>query len=339
MRKHVDSNDRIILNRDRVKVEVKQEIFNVNKHFNFIYEKFVRSKAKISELILGTVISDFFFMLAYDLSGISHNRLYTGYSASNAIISDPELYSLVQSIAAKSGIYHDIEVYILPDDNIPGMTIGFTRLNHIIAISKKIRTEAPIEVLKSIIAHECGHIKRQHTIKQTISNSLVYIGLKKIFDSIYNKIVTKFEKNKCKKVLSGFVTFFSLTAKFTVIFSLRTIGKLISMKVSRIYEYSADQHAAELFGSDAMIKCLEYIEAEKVNLLVRQYIKTYFGINIMNQRVVERSFDLNLFNQEWFCTHPNTYNRIERLKKLNLIGKYPLPIIAKKTYYFIENFF
>ena len=84
-------------------------------------------------------------------------------------------------------------------------------------------------------------------------------------------------------------------------------------------EYSADLHAAELYGSKSMIEALLYVERDSLC----GSKGTYYSL----QQIED---DMPVDRTEILSTHPNTINRIKRLRKNNLKGKFEI----KKSFLF-----
>ena len=101
----------------------------------------------------------------FELLSISKFLLTKILLAKNAKLHDIEFYNIVQTVAKQSGINYPISAYIIPDNDLPGLTMGITRFGQLVGISKRVRSNAPIHILKSIIAHELGHIVHRDVLK------------------------------------------------------------------------------------------------------------------------------------------------------------------------------
>ena len=166
---------------------------------------------------------------------------------------------------------------------------GFGKSRRVVLFDTLIKNFS-IDELVVILAHEIGHYKKKHIIKQLLL-SMVLSGIGFfIFGMLINNelIFTAFNVDNT-----------SIYARFLLVIlvflSLKILLSIITNTFSRINEYEADQYAIEQTGSgDAMINALKNLSVSSLANLSPHPFKVLVDY-----------------------THPPVLNRIKALKKLN----------------------
>ena len=109
----------------------------------------------------------------------------------------------------------------------------------------------------SVLAHEIGHAKRKHIIKNLfmfIINIALYLTVI-LFASTYNELSVSFGFDSANFGF-GIILF------FFIMDPVSTIEKLIINNISRRFEYQADYYASTKFNKESMIEALKVLARE-----------------------------------------------------------------------------
>ena len=85
-----------------------------------------------------------------------------------------DIYQLFQGVVKQVGIKMP-ELYIYNDPEMNAYTYGET--NTFVAISSSLIERLTIDELRSVMAHECGHILCQHTLYNTLLRTIEELGI------------------------------------------------------------------------------------------------------------------------------------------------------------------
>lgn len=139
---------------------------------------------------------------------------------------------------------------------------GFGRFRRIVLFDTLIQKHS-IDELVSILAHETGHYKKKHILKNVFL-SILSTGLMLFILSrfINNPDLFAAFKMQHVSVYAGLFFFAFLYAPLEMTISL------FSKAMSRKYEYEADSYAARTFGKpEAMIKALKKLSVDNLSNL------------------------------------------------------------------------
>jgi len=235
---------------------------------------------------------------------------------------------------------------IIHDDNPQAFTFGYTKNKARMVITDGIIHYLDEHEQRAVVAHELGHIVHNDFILMTVVFAIPLILLTIARWSYYAVRFSGLRRSRDDD--AGSYVAIILIVVAIVSYISYYIGFLVSLFVSRIREYFADQHAAELtenpnFLSTALIKIAYGLLATGTEAEMKQKqksnVRALRGLGIfdpkkaatvavqamdengqISKRVVEAAAGWDLFNPwakyfQVFSTHPLTAKRIQRLNE------------------------
>jgi Zn-dependent protease with chaperone function len=236
------------------------------------------------------------------------------------------------------GIIHDL--------NPQAFTFGYTKNSARLVITDGILHYLDENEQRAVVSHELGHIVHNDFILMTVIFAIPLILLTIARWSYYTIRFSSLRRSRDDD--AGSYIFLALIAVAIVSYIAYYIGFLISLFVSRIREYFADQHAAELTEnpnmlSTALIKIAYGLLATGTEAEIKEKRKSSVrglrGLGIfdpkkaaavavqtmdntgkISKRSVEAAAGWDLFNPwakyfQIFSTHPLPAKRIQRLNE------------------------
>ena len=258
----------------------------------------------------------------------------------------PHLAEAVDKVVQYEGIKTPI-MGIIHDMNPNAFTFGWTKNSARIVITDGILHYLNKSEQKAVVAHELGHVVHSDFILMTVVFAIPLILLTIARWSFY---AARFSgATRRSRSDSGSYIGLALLAIAVISYISYYIGFLVSLLVSRIREYYADQHSAEITNnpndlSTALIKIaygllisgsyvemhekrkspvralrgLGIFEPNKSSLISTQ---TFLGLDgQISKKAVEAAAGWDLYNPwakyfQIFSTHPLPAKRIQRLNK------------------------
>jgi Zn-dependent protease with chaperone function len=257
----------------------------------------------------------------------------------------PHLADVIDKVVAiqeikppRMGIIHDM--------NPQAFTFGYTKNSARLVITDGILHYLDEHEQRAVVAHELGHIVHNDFILMTVVFAIPLILLTIARWSYYAVRFSSLRKSRDND--AGSYIFLALIGVAIVSYISYYIGFLISLFVSRIREYFADQHAAELTEdpnllSTALIKIAYGLLATGTEAEIKEKRKSSVrglrGLGIFDPKkaasvaaqsmdnngrisksVVEAAAGWDLFNPwakyfQIFSSHPLTAKRIQRLNE------------------------
>ena len=244
---------------------------------------------------------------------------------------------------------------IIHDDNPQAFTFGYTKNKARMVITDGIIHYLDEHEQRAVVAHELGHIVHNDFILMTVVFAIPLILLTIARWSYYAVRFSGLRRSRDDD--AGSYVAIILIVVAIVSYISYYIGFLVSLFVSRIREYFADQHAAELtenpnFLSTALIKIAYGLLATGTEAEMKQKqksnVRALRGLGIfdpkkaatvavqamdengqISKRVVEAAAGWDLFNPwakyfQVFSTHPLTAKRIQRLNEQCQTYKVPV---------------
>lgn len=193
------------------------------------------------------------------------------------------------------------KVYVIDSAQPNAFATGRNPSNGAVAVTRGIMEILSRRELRGVIAHELAHIKNRDTLTMTITATIAgALGMLTNFFMFFGH-----SNNRDRPVhpLLGIV----------VMILAPLAASLVQFAISRTREYAADHSGAEISNDpEALASALEKIQyaAQRVdNHIAEQNPATahMFIINPLHMRAVD-----NLFS-----THPNTANRVSRLRQMS----------------------
>ncbi|NVM16473.1 MAG: M48 family metalloprotease [Candidatus Lokiarchaeota archaeon] len=235
---------------------------------------------------------------------------------------------------------------IIHDDNPQAFTFGYTKNSARMVITDGILHYLDEHEQRAVVAHELGHIVHNDFILMTVVFAIPLILLTIARWSYYAVRFSGLRRSRDDD--AGSYIALALIIVAIVSYISYYIGFLVSLFVSRIREYFADQHAAELTEnpnllSTALIKIAYGLLATGTEAEIKQKqksnVRALRGLGIfdpkkaatiavqtmdsngqISKRVIEAAAGWDLFNPwakyfQAFSTHPLTAKRILRLNE------------------------
>ncbi len=256
----------------------------------------------------------------------------------------PHLADVIDKVVAIRGIKTP-RMGIIHDLNPQAFTFGYTKNSARIVITDGILHYLDEGEQSAVVAHELGHVVHNDFILMTVVFAIPLILLTIARWSYYAVLFSGLFKSSKDDDAGGYIVL-GLIVVAVVSYISYYIGYLVSLFVSRIREYFADQHAAELTenpntlstalvkiaygliagGTEAEIKerqkskvrglrGLGIFDPKKASQLAAQSMDNHGRVS---KRVVQAAAGWDLFNPwakyfQVFSTHPLPAKRIQRL--------------------------
>lgn len=263
-------------------------------------------------LILSIIYSLFsFFMMKKMITKSSRGILITDKM-------DPELIHIVEDMAMMANVPMP-EVYIIEDDAPNAFASGRDPEHSMIAITTGLRNLLARDELEGVIAHEMAHIKNYDIQITTLSVALVsfVVGAGAALVTVSWYALRSFafssrrKNDKIGTAILGIAIVFLLIGWIIRLIGI-PIAKIIQFALSREREYLADATGAELTQNpEGLIKALTKINNSSVES-TRLTNSSISALYISKPK----SKDKQSFFMKMYKTHPDTNDRITRLKNL-----------------------
>ena len=219
----------------------------------------------------------------------------------------PEYYSIVRELATRAQLPMP-RVYILDEDQPNAFATGRNPDNAAVAATRGLLKMMSREEVAGVMAHELAHVKNRDTLTMTITATLAGAI------SMLANFAFLFGRNRQNPLGIVGVLLAMIVAPIAAM--------IVQMAISRTREYSADRLGAEICGqpmwlANALAKLergreIPNEEAEAVPATAHMFIvNPLAGVRMDNL----------------FSTHPNTQNRIAKLREYAAeLGDTPAPI-------------
>lgn len=162
---------------------------------------------------------------------------------------------------------------------------GFGRFKQVILFDNLVNKMTTDQIV-SVLAHEIGHAKRKHIIKNLfmfIINIALYLTVI-LFASTYNELSVSFGFDSANFGF-GIILF------FFIMDPVSTIEKLIINNISRRFEYQADYYASTKFNKESVIEALKVLARENFANLTPHPL--YVAVNYSHPPIAYRIRAIN----------------------------------------------
>ena len=221
---------------------------------------------------------------------------------------DPELYNLVQELAAKGGLPMP-KVYVIPEDTPNAFATGRNPEHAAVAVTQGIRRILNKRELAGVLGHELAHVKNRDilisSIAATLAGAISYMAQMAQFAAIFGG-----GRSRDDGEGNGGGGIFGLLFMMIV---APMAAMLIQMAVSRSREYLADAGGAKISGDPlALAGALRklHMGAQNIPLQVSNATQNATAHMFIVSPLSGGSF------ASLFSTHPAMEERIIRLEAM-----------------------
>ncbi len=217
----------------------------------------------------------------------------------------PRLYRMVRKLTRKADLPMPA-VYVIPQQQPNAFATGRNPDNAAIAVTQGIMQVLGEDELRGVIAHELAHIKNRDILTQTIVTTVVS-ALSMLAQFAY--FIPMGGNDRGSNPLVALI----------VLITAPIAAMMLQAAISRTREYEADRVGAEISGAPQhLASALQRIEkaAEQIPMRVSESA----------MRSTSHMFPVNPFrgNQlmNLFSTHPDTQERVQKLRNMARTGIY-----------------
>jgi heat shock protein HtpX len=221
----------------------------------------------------------------------------------------PELEAMVQDLAQRAQVPLP-RLYTIPSEQPNAFATGRNPKHAAVAVTEGLLRELPPDQVKSVLAHEFGHIKNRDILVSSIA-AMVAGAIAAIANILQFSLLFGGDEEDAGPLgwagLIGTILFAPLAAS------------LLQLAVSRQREYLADATGAGFLGrARPLADALETLErrAQTSPLDVNPATASLYIVNPLRRQGVARLFS----------THPPLAERVRRLRALD--GDETLPLVA-----------
>lgn len=209
----------------------------------------------------------------------------------------PELHGMVRQLADRAGLPMP-KVYIIDQDQPNAFATGRNPQNAAVAATTGLLRRMSSEQVAGVMAHELAHVKNRDTLIMTITATLA----------------------GALSMLANFSLFFGgnrnnplgIVGVILMMILAPLAAMLVQMAISRSREYEADRIGAEICGHPLWLAgALERLEAasRQIDNTAAERNPATAHMFIVNPLHAHKVDSL-------FSTHPNTANRVARLRAM-----------------------
>ena len=219
---------------------------------------------------------------------------------------DPELYGLVQDLAARAGLPMP-KVYVIPEETPNAFATGRNPEHAAVAVTHGIRRILNKRELAGVLGHELSHVKHRDilisSIAATLAGAISYLAYMAQWGMMFGGGRDRDDEGGGGNMLS--LLFMMIVAPIAAM--------LIQMAVSRSREYMADEGGAKVTGDPlALASALRKLHMGAQNIPLQ--------VNNATANATAHMFIVNPLTggglANLFSTHPNMEERIARLEAM-----------------------
>ncbi len=217
------------------------------------------------------------------------------------------VYNTVKELAEREGIKMP-EVWVYWDDVPNAFATGPTRNNAMVAVSSGLATALNDRELKSVLAHEMGHVSNGDmvatTLLQGLMNTFVYFLASMIARLVASAGSRDGEMN--------YFLYFIVDMILQILFSI--LAMIVVMWHSRRREFKADAFAARAYGAANMISALQKIEQLAGRMVEEEEEQSVLAPKdaLATMKIHGKAGGLS----QLFASHPTTAARIAALRTM-----------------------
>ncbi|WP_167631881.1 protease HtpX [Mariprofundus ferrooxydans] len=164
------------------------------------------------------------------------------------------VFNTVKELSQRAGIKMP-EVWVYWDDAPNAFATGPTRNSAMVAVSSGLAMAMTEDELKSVLAHEMGHVDNGDMVATTLLQGLMNTFVYFLAGMIARLIASAGSRDGEMNIMLYFIVNMVLQILFSI------LASVVVMWHSRHREFKADAYAARAYGSENMIRALQRIEA------------------------------------------------------------------------------
>ena len=217
--------------------------------------------------------------------------------------SAPELYGMVQTLAAQAGLPMP-KVYIMENAQPNAFATGRNPQNAAVAVTTGLMKTVTRDELAGVVAHELAHIRHHDTLLMTITATIAGAI------SMLANFALFFGGNRDDEGNSGSL---GIVGTIALVILAPMAAGLVQMAISRTREYEADRGGAEICGHPLWLaSALQKIAggAKRVTNMEAERNPASAHMFIVNPLSGMRMDNL-------FATHPPMEERVARLEAMS----------------------
>ncbi len=216
------------------------------------------------------------------------------------------IYGSVQEIAQRLHIkMPEVWVYESPDPN--AFATGPSKNNSMVAVSSGLLANLRENEVKSVLAHEMGHVYNGDMFTTTVLAGLMNTFVHYISNFVYSMIGQPQgedrEEGQSGNPILAFVVYIVLQVVLSV------LAMLVVSWHSRRREYAADAFAAKVYGKESMIGALQAID--------RWVNRAQFEYSTQDALATMKISGSTAGFMHLFATHPPIEERVAALQRLS----------------------
>jgi len=221
-----------------------------------------------------------------------------------------QLYKLVAYLSEKAGLEKIPEVGVYDSPEINAFATGPSKNKALVAVSTGLLRNMDMDEIAGVLGHEISHIANGDMVTMTLIQGIINAFVMFLARIIAFVLSSFLSRDREEREFNPFLNYYLVMFLQTI---LSLLGSIVVAWFSRMREYKADEGGALLAGKQNMINALERLrEAYDFNL---QYTSQNSSLSTLKISGKKGGF-LSLF-----ATHPPLEDRIEHLKKLNIINR------------------
>lgn len=215
----------------------------------------------------------------------------------------PEVYAMVEELTKKAGMPMP-KVYVMSDAQPNAFATGRSPSHAAVAVTAGILDILDARELRGVIAHELAHVKNRDTLVSCVA--AVMAGVVTAIANILQWSAI-FGGGRDDEEGSNPIAAIALAIIAPI------AATMVQFGISRSREFLADQTGAEMSGDpEALARALEKLQRGALRIApehARPATASLFIINPFSAGMGKKVFEL-------FSTHPNTDERVRRLRAM-----------------------
>ncbi len=255
-------------------------------------------KDPIIAVIVGLAFASFSALLSY------YNSDKMILSISNARPATREeflqLNVSLESLCISAGIPVP-KLYVMDTPALNAFATGRNPEHAVVCVTTGLLNTLDKYEMEGVLGHELSHIKNYDILLSTIA--IIMVGFVSILADICSRSLlygSRDSDNKAGGILMIVGLIFIILSPF--------FATLLKLAISRNREYLADATSVQITrNKEGLIRALEKLESDEVQMNISKATESLYIVNPLKGKKEKDSI---------WSTHPNTNNRIKRLKEI-----------------------